>query len=95
MAEHNRLVRRPNHVTEDVRLRRRRGTGCFKNSHWQQACSFVRMAVNVAIYASVSTDQQTTHPQKDELRAEAQSHGWAVMAEIEDFIRDAKFTPDG
>lgn len=53
------------------------------------------MAVNVAIYARVSTDKQTTDPQKDELRAEAQRRGWTVVAEIEDVISGAKFTRSG
>ena len=53
------------------------------------------VAVNVALYLRVSTDEQTVDPQRDELRAEAKRRAWTVVAEIEDVISGAKTTRAG
>lgn len=42
------------------------------------------MPKNVAIYARVSTDKQTTAQQLQELRAAAERHGWHVAGEFVD-----------
>jgi DNA invertase Pin-like site-specific DNA recombinase len=45
----------------------------------------------VALYARVSTDQQTTENQLLQLRAVAERHGWAVVAEyVDDGVSGAK-----
>ena len=59
------------------------------------ARSFVWMAVNVALYLRVSTDEQTTDSQRLELRAEAARRGWEIVAEIEDTASGAKFSRTG
>lgn len=53
------------------------------------------MAVKVAIYCRVSTEDQTNDPQRGELRAEAARRRWEVTAEIEDTISGAKRSRTG
>jgi DNA invertase Pin-like site-specific DNA recombinase len=48
-------------------------------------------AKRVALYARVSTDQQTTENQLLQLRAVAERHGWTVIAEyVDDAVSGAK-----
>lgn len=49
----------------------------------------------VAIYARVSTDEQTVSQQLDALRGDCQRHGWTVVEEIDDTISGLTFTRKG
>jgi DNA invertase Pin-like site-specific DNA recombinase len=51
--------------------------------------------VKVALYARVSTDEQTVSQQLDALRGDCQRHGWTVFEEIEDTISGMTFTRKG
>ena len=51
--------------------------------------------MKVALYARVSTDEQTVSQQLDALRGDCQRHGWAVVEEIEDTISGMTFTRKG
>jgi DNA invertase Pin-like site-specific DNA recombinase len=51
--------------------------------------------VKVAIYARVSSDEQTVSQQIDALRGDAQRHGWTVVEEISDTISGAAFSRTG
>jgi DNA invertase Pin-like site-specific DNA recombinase len=51
--------------------------------------------VKVALYARVSTDEQTVGQQIDALRGDCQRHGWNVVEEIADTISGMTFTRQG
>ena len=51
--------------------------------------------MKVAIYARVSTDEQTVSQQIDALRGDSQRHGWTVVEEISDTISGATFSRTG
>jgi DNA invertase Pin-like site-specific DNA recombinase len=51
--------------------------------------------VKVALYARVSTDEQTVGQQLDALRGDCQRHGWTIIEEIEDTISGMTFTRKG
>jgi len=51
--------------------------------------------VKVAIYARVSTDEQTVSQQLEALRGDAQRHGWNIVEEIQDTISGMAFTRKG
>jgi DNA invertase Pin-like site-specific DNA recombinase len=51
--------------------------------------------VKVALYARVSTDEQTVSQQLDALRGDCQRHGWTIIEEIEDTISGMTFTRKG
>ena len=51
--------------------------------------------MKVAIYARVSTDEQTVSQQLDALRGDCHRHGWTVAEEIEDTISGTTFTRKG
>ncbi len=51
--------------------------------------------MKVALYARVSTDEQTVSQQLDALRGDCQRHGWTIIEEIEDTISGMTFTRKG
>ena len=51
--------------------------------------------MKVALYARVSTDEQTVSQQLDTLRGDCQRHGWTIVEEIEDTISGMTFTRRG
>ena len=51
--------------------------------------------MKVALYARVSTEEQTVSQQLDALREDCQRHGWTVVDEIEDTISGMTFTRKG
>lgn len=51
--------------------------------------------MKVALYARVSTDDQTVSQQLDALRGDCQRHGWTVVEEIEHTISGMTFTRKG
>jgi hypothetical protein len=51
--------------------------------------------VKIALYARVSTEDQTVAQQLDELRQICQRHGWGIVAEFSDVISGLKFTRQG
>ena len=53
------------------------------------------MSKRIALYYRVSTDDQTTDPQRLELHEYCQRKGWSVTAEYSDQISGAKFTRTG
>src|SRR5476651_110697 len=52
-------------------------------------------SMKVALYARVSTEEQTVSQQLDALRGDCQRHGWTVVDEIEDTISGMTFTRKG
>jgi len=67
----------------------------FQSPHfWSEGIS-VWSGVKVAIYARVSTDEQTVSQQIDALRGDAHRHGWTVVEEISDTISGTTFTRKG
>jgi putative DNA-invertase from lambdoid prophage Rac len=53
------------------------------------------MSKRIALYYRVSTDEQTTDPQRLELHDYCQRKGWPIAAEYSDTISGAKFTRSG
>src|SRR4029077_19966692 len=53
------------------------------------------MSKRIALYYRVSTDDQSTDPQRLELQDYCQRKGWSVAAEYSDQISGAKFTRTG
>jgi putative DNA-invertase from lambdoid prophage Rac len=53
------------------------------------------MSKRIALYYRVSTDDQSTEPQRLELQDYCQRKGWSVAAEYCDTISGAKFTRTG
>ena len=51
--------------------------------------------MRIALYARVSSDQQTVGQQLDDLRQTCSREGWKVVAELQDVISGAKFTRKG
>jgi DNA invertase Pin-like site-specific DNA recombinase len=51
--------------------------------------------MKVALYARVSTDEQTVSQQLDALREDCQRHGWTIVDEIADTISGMTFTRQG
>jgi DNA invertase Pin-like site-specific DNA recombinase len=51
--------------------------------------------VKIALYARVSTEEQTVGQQLDELRRICTREGWNVVAELQDVISGTKFTRQG
>jgi DNA invertase Pin-like site-specific DNA recombinase len=53
------------------------------------------MNKRIALYYRVSTDEQTTDPQRLELHDYCQRKGWSIAAEYSDTVSGAKFTRTG
>jgi DNA invertase Pin-like site-specific DNA recombinase len=53
------------------------------------------MSKRIALYYRVSTDEQSTDPQRLELQEYCQRKGWPIAAEYSDTISGAKFTRTG
>ena len=51
--------------------------------------------MKVALYARVSTDEQTVSQQLDALRGDCRRHGWTIIEEIEDVVSGMTFTRKG